>query len=134
MSTQELSKKQKGILELCRNLAYQSVHPLQRHGAVLTKGGKIINASCNVNRYRAFADRFWHKKFAHGTVHAEIGAILGLDRSVTENSTVYVVRVNGDGKFRNSRPCDMCQSALSFCGVRTIFFTNENGELEKMKL
>ena len=47
----------------------------------------------------SFGSRFCKEHDGIATLHAELGAILGLERSVTEGATLYVARVGKDGGF-----------------------------------
>jgi len=130
----KLSKKKQRYIELAMRIAGQTEFREYKHGAVLVRGGTVLNTSCNKNKYKAWANRFRKKQRGHATVHAEIGAILGLDRSITEGSTVYVVRVGRDGCLRNSKPCPMCEAAMQFVGVKKVVYSNENGGIESMRI
>ena len=90
------TKKTQRYLELAKNTARQSKYGKIRHGAVLVKGGSIINISHNKSNFSAFGNRFRKYDCGHATHHAELGCILGLDRSKTSGSVIYVVRINKD--------------------------------------
>jgi deoxycytidylate deaminase len=130
----KLSKKKQRYIELAMRIAGQTEFREYKHGAVLVRGGTVLNTSCNKNKYKAWANRFRKKQRGHATVHAEIGAILGLDRSITEGATIYVVRVGRDGCLRNSKPCPMCEAAMQFVGVKKVVYSNENGGIESMRI
>jgi deoxycytidylate deaminase len=130
----KLSKKKQRYIELAMRIAGQTEFREYKHGAVLVRGGTVLNTSCNKNKYKAWANRFRKKQSGHATVHAEIGAILGLDRSITEGATIYVVRVGRDGCLRNSKPCPMCEAAMQFVGVKKVVYSNENGGIESMRI
>lgn len=133
-SVNDLSKKQRNFIDLASRIAQQTDFKEYKHGAVLVRGGTVLNTSCNKNKYKAWANRFRKKQRGHATVHAEIGAILGLDRSITEGSTIYVVRVGRDGHLRNSKPCPMCEAAMQFVGIKRVIYSNENGHIEHMRI
>ena len=135
-SDPKLSKKKQRYIDLAARIAMQTDFKEYKHGAVLVRGGTVLNTSCNKNKYKAWANRFRDskKQRGHATVHAEIGAILGLDRSITEGATIYVVRVGRDGCLRNSKPCPMCEAAMQFVGVKKVVYSNENGEIESMRI
>jgi deoxycytidylate deaminase len=69
----------------------------------------------------------------HSTLHAELGAVLGLDRSLTSGSVAYVVRVK-EGEYRMSKPCEMCEEALKFCGVKKVIYTTNDDSVIVEKL
>lgn len=127
----EMTGKNKRYFELAKRTAQKSGFRT-RHGAVLVKGGSVINVSTNSDDYCSFGMRFRNEP-GKATIHAEIGVILGLDRSVTEGSTIYVARINKKGEYRMSKPCPMCQAALKHVGVKRVIYTTDNS-VEKCKL
>ena len=130
-STNRISR----YLELAKNIAAQSEHDHFKHGAVLVKGGSIINTSCNKDKYKRFGNRFRDThSCGHATLHAELGCILGLDKSATQGAIVVVVRVNRSGNFGLSKPCEMCEGVLKFCGVKKVIYTTGKDTIAKHKL
>jgi deoxycytidylate deaminase len=130
----EVTKKINRYFELARNVAYNSPYGKIRHGAVIAKGGSVLNASFNKDKFNSFGSRFRSRDRGHATVHAELGAILGLSRHSTTGSDVYVCRINRDGDFRYSKPCTMCHDALKHVGIKRVYYTTNTGEVEMYKL
>ena len=128
-STAEKHHKYNGrirrYMELARRVAQQSTFDGPRHGAVLVRGSSVINVSENKNNFCSFGNRFRKCNIqpGHSTVHAELGSILGIDRSKTEGADVYVARIGKRGDFKMSKPCPMCESALRHVGIRRVIFT-----------
>jgi tRNA(Arg) A34 adenosine deaminase TadA len=120
--------------QLATRIAEQGSYGGYKHGAVLVKGGSIINTSSNKDKFCSFGARFRNPNEGIATLHAELGCILNLDRSVTKGTTIYVVRVNRDGKLRMSKPCSMCSTALEHVGVKKVFYSNKEGEIDSYKL
>jgi tRNA(Arg) A34 adenosine deaminase TadA len=135
-SVNDLSKKQRNFIDLASRIAQQTDFKEYKHGAILVRAGAVLNTSCNKNKYKAWANRFRdaNKQRGHATVHAEIGVILGLDRSITEGAIIYVVRVGRDGHLRNSKPCPMCEAAMQFVGIKRVIYSNEHGRIEHMRI
>jgi deoxycytidylate deaminase len=127
------SGKNQRFMEIAKRTALKSGYKRFRHGAVLVKGGSVRNASANSGDYCSFGARFRHHQ-GKATVHAELGAILGLDRSVTEGSTVYVARINKQENYRLSKPCPMCEAALRHVGVKKVVYSVNNQEVGSIKL
>lgn len=123
-------------MELARRIAYNSNASDFRHGAVLVRGHNVVNVSWNKNSFCSFGSRFRQMEGMKGnaTVHAEIGAILGLDRSVTEGATIYVCRIGKAGEFRLSRPCGMCYQAMKHVGIRKVVWSIDDVECGCYKL
>ena len=133
-SDPKLSKKKRRYIELAARIAQQTEFKEYKHGAILVRAGAVINTSCNKNKYKAWANQFRKKQRGHATVHAEIGAILGLDRSVTEGATIYVVRVGKCGDLKNSKPCPMCEAAMQYVGIKKVVYSSEDGKIETMRI
>ena len=120
--------------KIARKAALCSESPDYKHGAVLVKGGSVINTSSNKNRLVSFGSRFCKDHDGVATLHAELGAILGIDRNITEGATLYVARVGKDGGFRLSKPCSMCTAAMKHVGVKRVYWTINNASCAMGKL
>jgi len=130
----EVSKRQQRYIQLAKNLAHQSSYGKIKHGAVLVKGGSVISSAFNKDKFSSFGHRFRKHGCGHATHHAEIGCILGIDRSKTSGATVYVVRINRKGEYRLSKPCPMCHEVLKYCGVKKVVYTTNEKEVRSYKL
>ena len=133
-TAQQLTIKTNRLLSQARSLANRSSYGKIRHGAVLVKGGTIINSSYNKDKFSSFGNRFRRQGLGPATHHAELGCILGVDKSKTTGATVYVVRINKLGQYRLSKPCPMCHEILKFCGVKKVVYTKNEHEIESYKL
>lgn len=122
------------FIESARRAAEESVFPDYRHGALLVKGGSILNSAYNKNSRIGWADRFRGKACGHATHHAELGAILGVDRTKTSGADVYVVRIGRTGVLKMSRPCQMCQQVLSHMGVKRVYYSIDEENVGCIKL
>tara|TARA_Y100000296_G_C5118210_1_gene228953 strand:+ start:654 stop:1049 length:396 start_codon:yes stop_codon:yes gene_type:complete len=122
------------FMSLAKNVARQSDFPNYRHGAVLVRGGSIINTSPNKDSFCSFGARFRNNQAGPATVHAEIGAILGLDRSITDGAILYVARIGKSDDFKMSKPCQMCEAALRYVGIKRVIYTIDNEKVGEEKL
>lgn len=95
--------KETRCLRMAAKAAEQSGHDTFRHGAVLIKGGSILNFSSNSDNHTSFGQRF-RTSPGPATHHAEMACILGLDRSITSGATLYVARINKSGVWKMSKP------------------------------
>ena len=128
------SKKVKRYFELARNMAHNSPYGKLRHGALLVRGGSVMNTSFNKDKFNSFGSRFREQDRGPATLHAEIGCVLGQSRSTTSGADVYVCRINKKGEFRYSKPCAMCHQALRHVGVKRVYYTTNEGTIEMYKL
>tara|TARA_R110000824_G_scaffold294583_4_gene482969 strand:- start:941 stop:1345 length:405 start_codon:yes stop_codon:yes gene_type:complete len=134
MLIRSTSKKTRRYFELAKNMALQSSYGKIKHGAILVKGGSVINGAHNKDNYNSFGSRFRDPHRGPATLHAELGCILGLSRNVTQGATVYVARVARDGEYRISKPCAMCHAALKHVGIKRVVYTKNSQEIESYKL
>ena len=92
--------KVRRYMQLAKNIAGQSLLPDYRHGAVLVRGGSVINTGTNKLNFCSFGSRFRDPDDGIATVHAEIAAVLGIERSSTEGAAIYVARIGKSGIYR----------------------------------
>ena len=129
-----VTKRHRRHLDLAKRVAHNSSFEDYRHGAVLARGKSVINASANKNSYKSWGQRFRHGGCGYATQHAELGCILGVDRSLTQGATVYVARIGKLGDLRYSKPCPMCQSAMKHVGIREVIYTVNEEEVGRLRL
>jgi tRNA(Arg) A34 adenosine deaminase TadA len=129
-----IGKRKRRFIDLAMKCAENSTLAQYRHGAILVRGNAVINTSHNKNVYNRFGERFRKRDRGDSTHHAELGCILGLDRSVTQGADVYVVRVGRAGNLLLSKPCDMCEAALRHVGVRRVYYSLNDGNFEFYRL
>lgn len=129
----KLSNKQRRAIELARTIAKTSkAH--YKHGALLVNGGSIINLAVNSDEYCRFSSRFNKNSFYPASRHAEIAACLNQPASATGGATLYVVRVRKDGSLGMSKPCEVCQGAMEFLGIRKVYYSEADGSISEMKI
>ena len=121
-------------MHLAKNIAFQSPLPDYRHGAVLVRGGSVINTGTNKLNFCSFGNRFRNKKEGKATVHAEIAAVLGIERSNTEGAIIYVARIGKAGAYRLSKPCSMCQAVMKHVGIKRVVYTIDNKTVGSYKI
>jgi tRNA(Arg) A34 adenosine deaminase TadA len=128
------SKRNDKIFDFAKKMACLSNYGNFRHGAVVVKHGAIMSAGHNKDRPTTFGSRFRTKDKGEATIHAELSAILNIPRSQTEGSDVYVVRINREQELRLSKPCEMCQAAMKFVGIKRVFYSTNDNTFEMMRL
>jgi len=129
-----LTKRINRFFDLARNVAFNSNYGKLRHGAILVKGGSVINTCFNKDKFCSFGGKFRDPSRGPATIHAELGCVLGLSRDVTTGADIFVCRVNKDGEFRNSKPCLMCHQVMSHVGIKRVYYTTGKGSVEMYKL
>lgn len=100
-----------------------------RVGAVIAYGKHPIAAGFNSYKTHPFVAR--HCKWPY--LHAEVAAVLaaGLDRC--RGSVLVSARVLRNGSLANSKPCDDCLRIIRMAGIKTVIYTSDNGNTERLK-
>ena len=125
--------KEVRCLRMAARAAEQSGHETFRHGAVLIKGGSVLNIAANSDNHTSFGQRF-RSDPGRATHHAETACILGLDKTIPQGATVYVARVNRAGEWKKSKPCSMCHEVLKFVGVKKVVYTTGPNQWDAYKI
>jgi deoxycytidylate deaminase len=116
-----------GIFQLAKKLAGNSTYGNFRHGAVLVRGGAIVGLGINSERYCSVGKDYRPEDKGNATYHAEIKAVLSLDRNVTKGSVMYVARCSKNGiDARMSKPCNMCHAVMQERGIKKVYYTVDN--------
>jgi hypothetical protein len=102
------------------------------HLAAFTRGERtkigVNRHGRNTAKYRR---RYKNSPDTFHEVHAEVDLILKL-REIPDK--ICVVRFFKDGTPTMAKPCIHCQNFLRIKGVKTVRYTNWNGEWEEMRL
>lgn len=105
------------FFSLAKKLCQQSGHHQHHHAVIVVVGGAIKSMGFN-----------------HSVKHAEVHALSKMWPSERCKAKVYSYRMGHQGRFAMAKPCTNCEKFLRDNGIKTVFFTNHAGELEKMKL
>lgn len=121
-----------GILKLALEEAEASTYKV-RIGAVIFKGSRILASGHNGIRSSRIHPLHKHYKNA---LHAEQDAILKIkDWSTLKGCSILVIKVSKTkGNLSMARPCEMCQQLLNHVGIKTMYFSNNKGEIVSEKL
>lgn len=112
------------FFDLAKALSKKSTYHHQM-GAVVVKKSRVIGVGFNKPSKTHPKS---NTKF--NTIHAELDAILGLDRSDLKGADIYVFREYKDGRPAMAKPCPHCQQLLIEVGIRNIYYTKD-GKFEK---
>jgi tRNA(Arg) A34 adenosine deaminase TadA len=125
--------KEVRCLKMAARVAEQSGYDTFRHGAVLIRGGSVLNVAANSNNHTSFGQRF-RTEPGRATHHAETACVLGLDKSATLGGTIYVARIGKAGDWKSSKPCSMCHEVMSFVGIKRVVYTLGPNEWDAYKI
>lgn len=88
-------------------------------GAVLVKGSRVLGQAPNSQRSTNWVD------FKYATFHAE--EMLLRRFHPPNGATVYVARIDSQGRPALARPCLRCQKILSSGGIALVHYTAPTG-------
>jgi tRNA(Arg) A34 adenosine deaminase TadA len=109
--------KDVSIIRLACKEASKGIHKQYRVGSIIVnRNGNIISKGHNSLKSHPLMGPI--KK-----THAEIAAISKLRVSEMIGATIYVARLNNNGKIGLARPCPICQRILREHGIKEARFT-----------
>lgn len=91
---------------------------------MIVRGNSIVSLGFNKLKTHPKA------KSPYQQLHAEISAILAVDRPDFSKCGAYTYREHKDGTLALSKPCTYCQAALAEIGIEKAFFTSDEGYKE----
>jgi len=101
-----------------------------RHGCVIANKWKILGFGFNKSKTHPVAVDTYTQ-----CIHAEMAAIQSAKHKDLVGADLFVVRVKrsiGQPKGM-SKPCEHCTKLIQNCGIKRVFYTNENGRVEMIK-
>lgn len=121
------------MTKLAVKVSELSTHKDHAHGAVMFKGGSVISIAANASGYSQFGG-MQRRDHLHASMHAEIATLTGLPKGTTEGASILVVRVSSRNVLANSAPCDMCIACMKIAGIKRVFFSNQDGTIDEIRL
>jgi len=94
-------------------------------GAVIFRKNQIISLGFNKNKTHPLPNRY----NKHGTIHAEVDAILHADPDLLSGSSILVCRHLKNGSPAMAKPCKMCERILFDFGIRDVYWTTNSTDL-----
>lgn len=115
----------------CANIARKKLLQMRkvkyRHFCFITKGKKIYTIGTNSTVTHPKSNTYYKAK------HAEFDAFTRFKNKYpaarVDNKNILVIRVNGHGQLRMSKPCKHCMDVIMKNNVDRVFYSDENGEL-----
>ena len=102
---------------IIEKLAAKSDHKQHHHVVVLMRGGATVATGYN-----------------HGLIHAEDSALRRVWPDQRKGLKAWSFRLRRDGKLGMAKPCVKCQKLLRDSGIKVVYYSNGDGQMETMKL
>lgn len=123
-------------IALAASLESDGTTPGTRMGAALFSGNRLLSTGYNL--YSKTRPGNTHKKdngiIYNTSTHAEQMAIDGIKHYDYSNVKLilYVARVDKEGNYTVSRPCDICIATMRKHGINVVRFMNHSGQPEEI--
>jgi len=103
-----------------------------RMGAIIFDKKNVISVghNCSFRSIKHFYPNFQKRKYS---IHAEVDAIIKA-RTDVKGYSLLVVRLNAKNELTLSKPCEHCMMYIEYVGVKNVFYSNKEGEIERIKL
>ena len=98
--------------------------------AILKRGKSIVKIGTNSNKTNP---RF-ARKYKTGVPEYQLHAEMNVVRFAKPGDTVIVIRFSAKGKLTMARPCRFCQNFLTEAGVTEVYYSDWEGNYQKMQL
>jgi deoxycytidylate deaminase len=100
-----------------RRLIKKSNHKQHKHAVLIYRGGALVATGYN-----------------HEDIHAEQVALGKLWPDHRVGTRVVSIRMRKNGELGMAKPCPKCEAMLREAGVKSVMFSNYDGQMEKMSL
>lgn len=107
----------------------------RRVGCVLLRRGRVVVAATNLDGKTHPAQARLATRAGQPfriSLHAEIRSLLR-DKD-SQCDTLVVGRINQSGKFCLSKPCPVCQLAISESNIKKIYYSTDQGGWDSLHL
>jgi deoxycytidylate deaminase len=136
-----INNKDRKAIALALDASTSSTFGRVKIGAVVTLlGGHPVGIGTNQRRTHPrqyAANKRAGKQVDNPCLHAEIAAIIDAEQYYGEENwldakphTIYVARLDRNGRWANCKPCSACHSEIVAAGIKRVVYTTEEGVKE----
>ena len=120
------------ILQRCKKIARDTFEKKYRcnHVALIFKGNKILAIGRNSQKTHPKIKDYGYQDFCR--LHAELSACIKFGKEDCSKYSMAVLRIDRNGHFNQSCPCESCKGVIRQLGFKKVYFTNEFGDWEEM--
>lgn len=126
-----MKKKDFKFFTAAKNELSRSTHPRIHIGAVIVSKNVIIGRGTNFHKSHPLQkkfSRFRHRPDnPHHYMHAEVAAIVNAGTTDLSGCSMYIYREDKRGNIAICRPCPSCMALIKAVGIKTIYYTTEEG-------
>lgn len=128
-----LSKTRRANFEAAAAMAKLSDFPRVKVGAIAVYKHHIISSGHNTKKTAPIQKKYNQYRFSDDTphcVHAEVACLkplIGRNDIDFKHVDLYIYRSGKKDTLLLARPCLSCMQLIKDLGIRSIYYTNENG-------
>lgn len=98
--------------------------------AILYRGKSVVKVGTNSSKTHPKYGRFYQSGHFGHSLHAETSVL----HVAKPGDELVVIRWKKNGEPTMSLPCPSCQQYLKEAGIKTVYYTDWDGEFQKLKL
>jgi deoxycytidylate deaminase len=132
----------KKVLKKAVNIAHAMCPSMRKNGlrashvAFLVKKNRIVKIGWNKPKTNPNSEKYPYigatgEKITVNT-HAELDVILKANEEDLSDHEIVVLRVDGEGKLNNSKPCNGCSHLIKQFSIKKIYYSNSKGEISNI--
>ena len=127
-----MTKKEQRLFNLARAVALCSEHRQFHVGCVIVNQ-KILAVANNQTHSHPLQKKLNRLRFdlddtCQNYLHAELSAILKVkNTSQLKNASIYIYRETLTNEIAMSRPCPACLAKIKEVGIKTMYYTTQDG-------
>ena len=132
MKEYDITKSERAFFRIAKNMSDLSDHRYKIGAAVVIKHrivstGTNSDSKCNAHQARLDMATFGGLHF--GKMHAQTDALLPLIKNDVDltDASLFVYREHKNKAPAMARPCERCMKLIKSCGIKTIYYTTEDG-------
>jgi len=108
----------------------ENINPRTRHYAFILNKNKILSIGCNSLKTHPKLFKYGYHKNAG--IHAELSALIKSGSISHSNNKLITFRFDKSGELNNGKPCSFCQRALKDVGIKEVWYSCEEGSINKL--
>lgn len=133
-----MTKKDYVFFNTAKDVSKLSNYRQHHLGCVIVDKNRIISSASNSEKTDTLQKKYNKYRFdcesTPAKAHAETLALKPLLRNKDIDFSrlkVYLYREHANGELAMSRPCASCMAMLKQSGIKTVYYTTENGYAEE---
>ena len=132
----ELNKKDLRFFSIAREVSKKSTYKKVHIGAIIVRKNTVIGEGANMIKSHPLQAKYnnlnpnMEGNHTH-SIHAEVSAIVHTGTTELDDCVIYIYRDDRTGHIAMCRPCIGCMKLIKAVGIKTIYYTTNEGFCEE---